>query len=74
MKKIFTVKEKYSKQNNWVYVRYSLEAKQNAPRVQRDDHCAQVMIWSNVSGTVLPRSISAKKGLKLGIAFIRRVF
>lgn len=47
--KIFTVEEKYNKQNDRVYARTSYEAKDKVPRVQRGHHPASVMVWWGVS-------------------------
>jgi len=42
--KIFTVEEKYNKQNDWVYARTSYEAKEKVPRVQKGHHPASVTV------------------------------
>lgn len=41
-------------------------AKQNAPRVQRGHHCAQVMIWWNVSWHGVTQIYFCEKRVKTG--------
>lgn len=47
--KIFTIEEKFNKQNDRVYARTSYEAKDKVPRVQRGHHPTSVMVWWGVS-------------------------
>lgn len=47
--KIFTVQEKFNRQNDRVYARSSLEASQAIPRVERGHHPASVMVWWGVA-------------------------
>lgn len=47
--KIFTVQEKFNKQNDRVYARSSKEASELIPRVEKGHHPASVMVWWGVS-------------------------
>lgn len=47
--KIFTVEEKFNKQNDRVYARSSREAREVVAKVQRGHHPASVMVWWGVS-------------------------
>ena len=47
--KIFTIEEKFNRQNDRVYAHNCYEAKENAPRVQRRHHPTSVMVWWGVS-------------------------
>lgn len=47
--KIFTVEEKYNRQNDRVYAHSSQEASQKVARVERGHHPASVMVWWGVS-------------------------
>ena len=44
-KKMFTVEETFSKQNNRVYARSSKEASKLVLRIERDHYPASVMVW-----------------------------
>ena len=47
--KIFTIEEKFNKQNDRVYARSSREAKKKVGRVQRGHHPASVVVWWGIS-------------------------
>lgn len=47
--KIFTIEQKFNRQNDRVYARSSYEAKDKIPRVQRGHHPSSVMAWWGVS-------------------------
>lgn len=47
--KIFTIEEKFNKQNDRIYARSSNEAKQKVPVVQRGHHPSSIMVWWGVS-------------------------
>lgn len=64
--KIFTVEEKYNKQNDRVYARSSLEAREKVSRVQRGHHPAQVMVWWGVSWHGVTQIHFCEKGVKTG--------
>ncbi len=46
--KIFTIEEAFNKQNDRVYARSSVEAREKVPAVQRGHHPAHVMVWLGV--------------------------
>jgi len=43
--KIFTIEEKFNRQNDRVYTRSCYEAKEKLPRVQRGHHPPSAMVW-----------------------------
>ncbi|KAJ4434476.1 hypothetical protein ANN_23038 [Periplaneta americana] len=43
--KIFTIEESFNRQNDRVYASCSREAREKAPKVQRDHHPSSVMVW-----------------------------
>ncbi|KAL4113434.1 hypothetical protein QTP88_017053 [Uroleucon formosanum] len=47
--KIFTVEEKFNRQNDRVYAHNSREATEKIQRVERGHHLASVMVWWRVS-------------------------
>ena len=46
--KIFTIGEKFNRQNDRVYARSCYEAKEKLPRVQKGHHPLSVMVWWGV--------------------------
>lgn len=47
--KIFTIEQKFNRQNDRVYAQSSYEAKEKVPRIQRGHHPTSVMVWWGVS-------------------------
>jgi hypothetical protein len=47
--KIFTVEEKFNRQNDRVYARSSKEAAEKIPKVERGHHPASIMVWWGVA-------------------------
>lgn len=67
-KKIFTVEEKYNRQNHKVYARSSREVPPIARNIQRSHHPASAMVWWGVSYegvTEMTELHFCKQGLKI---------
>lgn len=64
--KIFTVEEKFNRQNDRVYARTSSEAKKIIPKVQRGHHPSSVMVWWGVSHHGVTKLHFCEKGVKTG--------
>jgi len=47
--KIFSIEEHFNKQNDRVYAKSSIEARERIPSVQKGHHPAQVMVWLGVN-------------------------
>lgn len=62
--KIFTVEEKFNKQNDRIYARSSKEAAELVPRVQKGHHPASVMVWWGVSYDGVTKLHFCEKGVK----------
>lgn len=62
--KIFTVEEKFNKQNDRVYARSSQDASELVPRVQKGHHPASVMVWWGVSYNGVTDLYFCEKGVK----------
>lgn len=64
--KIFTVEEKFNRQNDKVYAHTSSEAREKVPKVQRGHHPASVMVWWGVSHQGVTDLHFCEKGVKTG--------
>lgn len=62
--KIFTVQEKFNKQNDRVYARSAQEAATLVPRVEKGHHPASVMVWWGVSYDGVCSIHFCEKGVK----------
>lgn len=62
--KIFTVEEKFNKQNDRVYAHSSKEASEKIARVERGHFPASVMIWWGVSYEGVTQLHFCEKGVK----------
>lgn len=62
--KIFTVEEKFNRQNDRIYAHSSREAREVASRVQRGHHPASVMVWWGVSYEGVTQLHFCEKGVK----------
>ncbi|CAH1968545.1 unnamed protein product [Acanthoscelides obtectus] len=62
--KIFTIEEKFNRQNDKVYARSSQEASEIIPRVERGHHPASVMVWWGVSYEGVTQLHFCKQGVK----------
>jgi len=67
--KIFTVEEKFNKQNYRLYARSSLEVKEKVSSVQLGHHPAQVMVWWRVSWHSVTEIHFCEKGVKIRAHF-----
>lgn len=62
--KIFTIEEKFNRQNDRVYARSSREATEMVGRVERGHHPASVMVWWGVSWKGVTELHFCEKGVK----------
>lgn len=62
--KIFTIEQKFNRQNDRVYARSREESRQVAPRVLRGHHPASVMVWLGVSYQGATEVHFCEKGVK----------
>ena len=62
--KIFTVEEKFNKQNDKIYAHSSRDASQVVPKVQRGHHPSSVMVWWGVSYDGVTNLQFCEKGVK----------
>lgn len=64
--KIFSIEEKFNKQNDRIYAKSYREAKSKVPRVQRGHHPLSVMVWWGVSYDGVTKIHFCEKGVKTG--------
>lgn len=62
--KIFTVEEKFNRQNDRVYAHSSREASEKIAKVERGHHPASVMVWWGVSYEGVTELYFCKQGVK----------
>lgn len=62
--KIFTIEEKFNKQNDKVYAHSSAEARQAIKKVERGHHPASIMVWWGVSYQGVTQLHFCEKGVK----------
>lgn len=62
--KIFTVEEKFNRQNDRVYAHSSQEATEIIPKVERGHHPASVMVWWGVSYEGVTKLHFCEQGVK----------
>lgn len=62
--KIFTIQEKFNKQNDRVYARSSAEASEVVRRIEKGHHPASVMVWWGVSYDGITDLHFCEKGVK----------
>lgn len=62
--KIFTIEEKFNRQNDRVYAYSSREAAEKIPRVQRGHHPASIMVWWGVSYEGVTQLHFCEQGVK----------
>lgn len=70
--KIFTVEEKFNKQNDRVYAKSSKEAAELVPKVQKGHHPASVMVWWGVSYDGVTQLHFCEKGVKTSAAVYQK--
>ena len=71
--KIFTIEEKFNRQNDRVYAKSCYEAKEKAPRVTRAHHPPSVMVWWGVSYEVVTQIHFCETGVKTSDAVYSRL-
>lgn len=62
--KIFTIEEKFNRQNDRIYAHSSKEAAEKVPRVERGHHPASVMVWWGVSYNGTTELYFCQQGVK----------
>lgn len=63
--KIFTVEQKFNRQNDKIYAHSSQEASEKVPRVERGHHPAYVMVWWGVSYEGVTELHFCEQGVKI---------
>lgn len=70
--KIFTIEEKFNRQNDRVYASSSSQAKEVVPRIQRGHHPSSVMVWWGVSHQGVSDLHFCEKGVKTGASVYQK--